>query len=207
MTKPTELATVLALSPILSPALRPWRRTKAERAGSYRVFDVDRIAMVDAEGGPRGDAFVLSCRDWCNVIALTEEDQLVLVWQYRFGTSTLSLEIPGGVIDEGESPEHAALRELREETGFEARSIEPFLTLEANPAIQNNRCHTFLARGARLAGQTGFDPQEELETVLLPAARLGELLDGGHVRHALIAGPLEAFWRRRCSGLLLPSVP
>jgi 8-oxo-dGTP pyrophosphatase MutT (NUDIX family) len=161
----------------------------------YRVFGVERIDLEDSDGRPRGDAFVLTAPDWCNVIALTPDDHLVLVWQYRFGTDALSLEIPGGVIEEGESPAETARRELREETGYEVDGVEPFLVVEPNPAIQNNRHFTFLARGARRTSVTGFDPQEELETVLFPAARLGELLDAGHVRHALVQGPLEAFWR------------
>jgi 8-oxo-dGTP pyrophosphatase MutT (NUDIX family) len=132
-------------------------------------------------------------------VAVTPDDRVVLVWQYRFGTDALSLEIPGGVIDAGESPAEAARRELIEETGYEAERFEPLLTLEANPALQANRCFTFLARGARPTGQTGFDAQEELETALVPAARVADLLDGGQVTHSLVHSALEAYWRKRPS--------
>ena len=184
----------LVLAP---PALRPWIPVRRETAATFRIFSVERAHWTDADGRPRGDSLVLRCSDWCNVVALTPRDEVVLVWQYRFGTGAMSLEIPGGVVDPGEPPAQAALRELREETGYVAEASEPLLVVEPNSAIQDNRCHTFLARGARPVAPTAFDPQEELETVLVPAARVADLLDGGQVRHALVQGALEAFWRKR----------
>ena len=130
------------------------------------------------------------------------DDQLVLIWQYRFGTDALSLEIPGGVIDPGEDPERAARRELSEETGYDAEVWSPLVCVEPNPAIQNNRCSTYLALGAHAATATHFDPQEEIETALVPASRIAELLDGGQVTHALAVCALETYWRRRQSGAL-----
>jgi 8-oxo-dGTP pyrophosphatase MutT (NUDIX family) len=182
-----------------APLLRRWRVLGRQPAGSFRIFDVERLALEDGDGRSRGDAFTLRFPDWCNVVAITPDDRLVLVWQYRFGTAALSLEIPGGVVDARESPQEAARRELREETGYEAESLEPLLTLEANPALQANRCFTFLARDATPTGQTGFDAQEELETVLAPASRVADLLDGGQVTHALVHSALEAYWRKRPS--------
>jgi len=100
-------------------------------------------------------------------------------------------------VDPGESPAAAAERELREETGYVADALEPLLVVDANPAMQNNRCFTFLARGVRLTAATAFDAQEELEMVLVPARLVPELLDGGHVQHSLVHSALERFWRSR----------
>jgi 8-oxo-dGTP pyrophosphatase MutT (NUDIX family) len=177
--------------------MAPWRRRSVDVVGRFRVFEVSRMEIEDAQGRGRGEAFVLSGSDWCNVVAVTPDDQVVLVWQYRFGTGRMSLEVPGGIIEPGEDPLEAARRELREETGYEAESFEPLLVLEPNPAIQGNRCYTCIARGARLASATAFDALEELETALVPASRVADLLDGGQVTHALVHSALEAFWRKR----------
>jgi 8-oxo-dGTP pyrophosphatase MutT (NUDIX family) len=177
--------------------LTKWRQLRRHAISSYRIFDVCDVELEDARGGARGSAITLACRDWCNVIAITPADLIVLVWQYRFGSDSLSLEVPGGVVDVGEQPLEAARRELLEETGYHATELVPLLVVEPNPAIQNNRCHTFLAYGALPTGRPSLDPQEEIETVLLQADRVADLLEGGQVTHALAIVALEAYWRHR----------
>jgi 8-oxo-dGTP pyrophosphatase MutT (NUDIX family) len=186
----------MSLFPFLQP---PKSVRKLERKAAHPVADhgVFRVERRQYDGLPR-DIFVFSCPDWCNVIAETDDGELVFVWQYRFGTDALSLEIPGGVIDEGETPETAALRELREETGYEATSIELLSVVEPNPALQGNKCFTYLARGARLTGPTEFDELEELEVVLVPKKDVLAVLDSGQITHALVVSALET-WARRAA--------
>lgn len=169
----------------LAPPLR-------HAVSDHGVFQVERLTY---DRLPR-DVFVFTCPDWCNVVAETPAGEIVLVWQYRFGTDALSLEIPGGVIDPGEAPEVAARRELLEETGYVSDDLELLSVVEPNPALQSNRCYTYLARGAVPTGATAFDDLEDLEVALLARAQVPALLDSGQVTHALVVAGLETYARR-----------
>jgi 8-oxo-dGTP pyrophosphatase MutT (NUDIX family) len=178
------------------PRLRKWTRTATEELADYGVFRVVRYTMHDAAGAPRRPVHCYQCPNWVNVVARTPTGEIVMIWQYRFGTDSVTLEVPGGMIDPDEEPLEAARRELREETGYEAESFELLSVVEPNPALQGNRCFTYLAKGARLAGGTSFDELEECETVLVPETALGEIIDAGKVTHALVISALETYGRK-----------
>lgn len=167
---------------------------RAHPVADHGVFKVERL-VYEVTPLPR-DIFVFAVPDWCNVLAETPEGELVFVWQYRHGTDEMSLEIPGGVIDPGEEPIDAARRELEEETGYTAESFELVSVVEPNPALQGNRCFTFLARGARLTAETAFDDLEDLETLVVPATDIAPLIDDQAVTHALVVVALELYLRK-----------
>ena len=180
--------------PLRPQTLAKLEGRRAHPVADHGVFRVERL-VYEPKALPR-DIFVFGCPDWCNVVAETPSGELVLVWQYRYGTDAVSLEVPGGVIDPGEAPEAAARRELREETGYEAESFELLSVVEPNPALQGNRCYTFLARGARLTGSTAFDDLEDRETILLPIADIARRIDDGTITHALVVVALEGYLRK-----------
>jgi ADP-ribose pyrophosphatase len=182
------------------PAMRPWSRPRVEIVADFGIFAVEKGLLHDAAGQPMRDVFTFGCRNWCNVVAVTPAQEIVFVWQYRFGPGELSLEVPGGVIDPGEAPEAAARRELLEESGFEAGKIELLSDLQPNPALQGNRIYSYVAWDAVPTGSTAFDELEECETALVPRSSLGALLDSGQVQHALVAVALETFLRRHGAG-------
>lgn len=129
---------------------------------------------------------VLEADDWVNVVPITAEGQVVFVRQFRHGVRAAALEVPGGIVDPGETPDQAAARELREETGYVADSVRPLGFVWPNPAIQNNRCYSFVADSVRLAGVPHFEAFERMEVELHPLAEVPRLIREGQILHALV---------------------
>ena len=107
-----------------------------------------------------------------------------------------TLEIPGGMCDGDEPPEKAAERELREETGYVCDRLEPLGWVHPNPAVQTNRCHTFLARNVRRDGEPRPDPDEDLEVVEVPLADVPALIRDGTITHALVVCAFDLLGNR-----------
>jgi ADP-ribose pyrophosphatase len=120
------------------------------------------------------------------VVALTREGQAVLIRQFRVGVEAHTLEVPGGMVEEGEAPAAAAARELEEETGFRPAQLVPLGSVHPNPALQTNRCHSFLALGCEPGGAPQADAGEDIEVVLVPASALQRLVRDGSITHALV---------------------
>jgi 8-oxo-dGTP pyrophosphatase MutT (NUDIX family) len=179
------------------PSIGTWRRLTRERVGAFRIFDVHRGDYVSPSGKCAEGIVTTTAPEWCNVVAVTPDDCLVMIWQYRYGTDSLCLEIPGGVIEANEAPIHAAMRELTEETGYVAASMRPFGVVGTNPPIQNNHLHTFLAEGVVRSAEPAFDEHEECETLLVPVRALPALLDRDEISHALVVVAIERYLRSR----------
>jgi 8-oxo-dGTP pyrophosphatase MutT (NUDIX family) len=188
---------VIAKGPVKRQAgrvIRPWPTINSQSLADYRVFRVRRDRKRSPRTGQMHDFHILECPGWVNVIALTPEQQVILVEQYRHGTDSIELEIPGGVMDpEDSSPVATAVRELREETGYEGENARVISAIAPNPAIMNNTCYTVLIENCHLKHSVQFDHAEDVLTRLAPAAELPALVAAGKIRHSLILAALYRY--------------
>jgi ADP-ribose pyrophosphatase len=163
-----------------------WKTVESRKVYSTRIFDLHHHRRQHHRRGDH-DFYVLEAPDWVNIIPLTEDEQVVMVRQFRHGIEDFTLEIPGGMVDdEDPSPMHAARREMREESGYDSEDIIELGKVHPNPAIQGNYCHTFLARQVRAGIKHELDTTEETEVVLVPLASIKDLIAGGTITHALV---------------------
>ncbi len=182
------------MAPARGGPVPPWPLSGRETLADYRVFRVRRDRAVSPVTGDAHDFFVLEGADWVNVVALTGDGGMLFVRQYRHGTGSETLEIPGGCVDPGDaSPLVAARRELREETGYVSDDWSPLGDVHPNPAILSNRCFTFLARGAVRAGEPAPDGNEDLRVDVIPRAEVDGLVRSGRITHALVLAALHLF--------------
>jgi ADP-ribose pyrophosphatase len=164
-----------------------WRRRSSEIIADCRVFQVRRDLSVSPHRGSEHDFFVLESSDWINIIPLTAKDKVVMIEQYRHGSEEVTLEIPGGMVDAGESPQAAAAREMLEETGYAAtREVVSLGKVRPNPAIHNNWIHTFLARDVELRQKPVIESTEHTIVRLVPLADVPSLIIDGTINHALV---------------------
>jgi len=179
--------------------IKPWKKISDSPLGDFKVFKLRSDRKISPRTQAEFDFFVIDCPNWVNIIAVTPDDQLVMVEQYRHGSNTVELEIPGGVMDSHEtSPVATGVRELREETGYEGQNARMLGKILPNPAIQSNTCYTVLIENCRNLHPVQFDHGEDLITRLVPVADIPRLLAEEKIQHSLVVVALYHFdlWRR-----------
>ncbi len=179
--------------------IKPWQKLGSKPVGDFRIFTVRSDEKISPRTGKTHDFFIIDCVDWVNVLALTPNRELVMVEQYRHGSNTIELEIPGGIMDATDkSPLETGLRELREETGYEGENARVLGGVFANPAIMSNTSHIVFTENCRLKHAVQFDSGEDLVTRLVPVDEVPGFVAQGKIRHPLVVVALYHFelWQR-----------
>jgi ADP-ribose pyrophosphatase len=174
----------------------PWTFLYSKIIHACRIFTLKKEGYRSPRTGKEHDFYLLDSSDWVNVIPLTAEGRVILVKQYRFGTKDFSLEIPGGMLDPGDHPAGAAARELLEETGYAGE--EPILlgVVHPNPAIQSNRCYTYLIHNVVFKTLPRQDSTEDIEVHSAPLHDIPRLIHEGKITHALVIAAFYWYFSR-----------
>ncbi len=179
--------------------IKPWPKLSSTPKGDYRIFQVRSDVKTSPRTGHQHDFYVLECVNWVNVVAVTPDEHIVMVEQFRHGSETIELEIPGGMMNPGEpSPVEAGCRELREETGYEGEAGVLLGEVFPNPAIQNNLCYTVMVPNCTMKHATEFDHGEDIFTRLVPVKDIPGLIASGKIKHSLVVVALYHYelWKR-----------
>lgn len=175
---------------------RPWEVLASRPLLERRWLCVHEQRIALPHGGEIEEFHLIEAPDWSAVLALTDDGNVVLVEQYRHGAKRASLELPAGVIDQGETPLAAVQRELAEETGYVAREWQLLHTVNTEPSRHTNRAHFFFASGAQRLAETRFDPSESIEVRLVSKVELLRSVDAGEISHGLHVGAILCAVRR-----------
>jgi len=179
-----------------------WNEKERKKILDCNVFSVwESYCIPPEDGASSGDGklhkfTVLDTRDWVMVIPVIESPEgkkFVMVWQWRHGSKSLSLEFPGGVFEPGENPEEAAARELKEETGYKPEKMIKLGSFSPNPAIMTNTMHFFLAEGLSGDGRQSLDEDEYVDVTLVDANEVIKGIGKEPYIHALIGTALALY--------------
>lgn len=152
----------------------------------------DKIELPDGRIIP--EFYVLEYPEWVNVIAITTDGKFVMERQYRYAADSTNYEIPCGVMEQGETPLEAAMRELKEETGYGGGQWRELMCISANPTSMTNMTHCFVAIGVEKVSDQHLDATEELEVHLLSRDEVLTLLRNNEMIQSLMIAPLLRFF-------------
>ena len=175
-------------------SIRPWKIVGSRPLPDYRIFQTRTDRVVSPRTGAEHDVFIVTGSSWVNVLALTREQQIVLVQQYRHGVREVMWEIPGGAIDGAETPEVAGVRELLEETGGVGGVARIIGKVRPNPAFQTNWCYTLLIENVEFKQPPRMEGMEDIAMKLVAEDEFARMITDGRIPHALVV--VADFWRR-----------
>lgn len=178
---------------------RTWDSVENELVGEYEVFNIRRHVMRSPRTGELHAFHVVDVPTCVQVIPFTADGRVVLVEQFRQGVQRVSLEFPAGVVEAGEDPVRAAVRELEEETGYCTDRAELLGDFDPDPAIQTNAIKIIVARECRADGERDQDDGEDVEVRVVAAEDVGSLIADGKIRHAASISAWHLYERRNAA--------
>ena len=165
---------------------KKWKNLESKQLFGNEIFGFREDKVQSPKTDKVHPVWVMDAPNWINIIPITAEKKVVLIKQYRFGSQEITLEIPGGMIDKGENPKEAAIRELKEETGFVAKEVIEIGRVTPNPALMSNFTYSFLALNVEKSFDQNLDGMEDIEVIEVNLEEVTELIRKGKIDHALV---------------------
>jgi 8-oxo-dGTP pyrophosphatase MutT (NUDIX family) len=179
-----------------SGRLPEWEILGSEDLHEYAMFRVRRDRVrIPRDGAEKGFDVAVS-PPGVIVVAVTPDDEIVLVEQYRVPLRRVSLEMPAGVVDDGEEPTEAGVRELREETGFEGGDPILLGTISLNPSWQDQRVSVVLIGNAKRTAGKKLDEGEDTRVRVVSRAEVDRMVSGGELDFGVALAALALLDRR-----------
>lgn len=173
--------------------MKKWMTLETRNILKGHIFRYLQVSRQSPTTMKVGEFDIVQCANWVNVVAITPEQKIVLIKQYRHGTDSYTIEIPGGAINHEEDPLVGAKRELLEETGYTATKWIKLGKVDANPAFMTNTCETYLALDAIKTENQNLDPFEEIEVFLDDVKNINQLIKEGEITHSLVVAAIYFF--------------
>ena len=177
--------------------IEPWSIIQENKEYQTPIFNLLKwkMRLESDEADNVGNFYVLEAPEWANVLPITTENEVVLVEQYRYGTQEPTLEIPGGMVDPGETPREAIEREFVEETGYRSDSWSSLGKVSANPAIMTNYAHLYLAENCTFVGiqESEGDHHERINVHKIPLEDFLSLVENGTVHHPIVLATVARY--------------
>ena len=171
--------------------IKPLEFIRSEAGPKLPLFRAHLHTMRNPRNNYHTKRLVLESPDWVNVVAVTRTGKLLIIYQYRSGADEITAEIPGGIVDEGESSLTAAKRELQEETGYTSQDWRYLGAVQPNPAIHKHLCHHWLALNVAKSTEMALDDGEDIQVECLTIKEVQAEIASGRLRHALVLSGLS----------------
>ncbi len=180
--------------------IKDWKLIESKFFGSFKIFDLKVERFLSPRTNKEYDFYVIESNNWVNIIPITKDEQVVFIKQFRHGTKSITLEIPGGIVEDYDDPKSAAIRELEEETGYTSNDVEFLGKVHPNPAFLNNWCYTYLAKDVKKISAQRLEEQEDIEVTLIPLSEVKDLILSEKITHSLVVSAFLFFFAKKLNG-------
>jgi ADP-ribose pyrophosphatase len=174
---------------------KQWECVRSEPGPDLKLFTTRFDYMKNPRNEQTNKMIVIESEDSANVIAMTPEDQILFVRQFRFGIQDFTVELPGGLVEPGEKQSLGVQRELEEETGYTAKFWHYLGKVPSNPVFMNSYIHHWVATEALKTSEIQWDESEDMELLLIPLEEVRNRLYEGFFQHPHTSNALILFFQ------------